>query len=191
MKFGGLPFLSSLAEKLTRNPNNLSIFWTKETRSNMEFVPLLFCVLSVFITFIAQRFVVLATFSQAMDSDFTFTLPAGRKECFYQTMKKDASLEIEYQVRQCNRVVKCTGHCLKLMQLFFYTECAKLESRSAIYAQSRLYLPYPPAFFKFQLPLTNFGMMSKFVDNLFIKFDSPLVNVFTVRGCVKCFLYLG
>lgn len=142
----------------------------------MEFVPLLFCVLSVFITFIAQRFVVLAAFSQAMDSDFTFTLPAGRKECFYQTMKKDASLEIEYQVRQCNRVVKCTVYCLKLMQLFFYTECAKLESRSI----STLYLPYPPAFFKFQLPLTNFGMMSEFVDNLLIKFDSPLVNVFTV-----------
>ncbi|KAK1164290.1 transmembrane emp24 domain-containing protein 5 [Acipenser oxyrinchus oxyrinchus] len=37
-------------------------------------------------------------FSQSMDSDFTFTLPAGRKECFFQTMKKDASLEIEYQV---------------------------------------------------------------------------------------------
>uniref|UniRef100_A0A3Q3VYF5 GOLD domain-containing protein n=1 Tax=Mola mola TaxID=94237 RepID=A0A3Q3VYF5_MOLML len=44
------------------------------------------------------RFVVLAAFSQSLDSDFTFTLPAGRKECFYQTMKKDASLEIEYQV---------------------------------------------------------------------------------------------
>lgn len=66
----------------------------------MEFLRLLFYVLSVFITFIAERFVVLAAFSQAMDSDFTFTLPAGRKECFYQTMKKDASLEIEYQVRQ-------------------------------------------------------------------------------------------
>ncbi|MBN3286259.1 TMED5 protein, partial [Polyodon spathula] len=39
-----------------------------------------------------------AAFSQSMDSDFTFTLPAGRKECFFQTMKKDASLEIEYQV---------------------------------------------------------------------------------------------
>ncbi|XP_069793623.1 transmembrane emp24 domain-containing protein 5 isoform X1 [Narcine bancroftii] len=37
-------------------------------------------------------------FSQSFDSDFTFTLPAGRKECFYQTMKKDATLEIEYQV---------------------------------------------------------------------------------------------
>lgn len=84
----------------------------------MEFLRLLFCVLSVFITFLAERFVVLAAFSQAMDSDFTFTLPAGRKECFYQTMKKDASLEIEYQVRQhesCNRVLKCSVSCLKLM----------------------------------------------------------------------------
>lgn len=41
-----------------------------------------------------------AAFSQAMDSDFTLNLPAGRKECFYQTMKRDASLEIEYQVRR-------------------------------------------------------------------------------------------
>ncbi|XP_078801760.1 transmembrane emp24 domain-containing protein 5 [Oryzias latipes] len=39
-----------------------------------------------------------AAFSQAMDSDFTLNLPAGRKECFYQTMKRDASMEIEYQV---------------------------------------------------------------------------------------------
>lgn len=37
-------------------------------------------------------------FSQAVDNDFTFTLPAGRRECFFQTMKRDASLEIEYQV---------------------------------------------------------------------------------------------
>ncbi|CAL8256207.1 unnamed protein product [Merluccius merluccius] len=44
------------------------------------------------------RVLVLAAFSQSFDSDFTFTLPAGRRECFYQTMKKDASLEIEYQV---------------------------------------------------------------------------------------------
>ena len=51
----------------------------------------------VFVAFSA-RFVALAAFSQSFDSDFTFTLPAGRRECFYQTMKKDASLEIEYQV---------------------------------------------------------------------------------------------
>ncbi|KAK9956144.1 hypothetical protein ABG768_013897 [Culter alburnus] len=41
---------------------------------------------------------VISAFSQSLDSDFTFTLPAGRKECFFQSMKKDASLEIEYQV---------------------------------------------------------------------------------------------
>ncbi|MCJ8743609.1 hypothetical protein PDJAM_G00096090 [Pangasius djambal] len=41
---------------------------------------------------------VTGAFTQSLDSDFTFTLPPGHKECFYQTMKKDASLEIEYQV---------------------------------------------------------------------------------------------
>lgn len=56
------------------------------------------CVVSVLVSLLSERFVVLAAFSQSLDSDFTFTLPAGRKECFYQTMKKDASLEIEYQV---------------------------------------------------------------------------------------------
>ncbi|KAG8555677.1 hypothetical protein GDO81_017776 [Engystomops pustulosus] len=37
-------------------------------------------------------------FSQSVDNDFTFTIPAGNRECFFQTMKKDATLEIEYQV---------------------------------------------------------------------------------------------
>lgn len=64
----------------------------------MEVVRVIVCVLSVFAALVSERFVVLASFSQSTDSDFTFTLPAGRKECFYQTMKKDASLEIEYQV---------------------------------------------------------------------------------------------
>lgn len=39
-----------------------------------------------------------AGFSHSLDSDFTFTLPAGHKECFYQPMPLKASLEIEYQV---------------------------------------------------------------------------------------------
>lgn len=39
-----------------------------------------------------------AEFSPSLDSDFTFTLPAGRRECFYQPMRKEASLELEYQV---------------------------------------------------------------------------------------------
>lgn len=64
----------------------------------MEVVRVLLCVLTVFVALISERFVVLAAFSQSLDSDFTFTLPPGRKECFYQTMKNDASLEIEYQV---------------------------------------------------------------------------------------------
>lgn len=63
----------------------------------MEYVRLLLCALSVFVALVSERFMV-AAFSQSLDSDFTFTLPAGHKECFYQTMKKDASLEIEYQV---------------------------------------------------------------------------------------------
>lgn len=37
-------------------------------------------------------------FTHSLDSDFTFTLPAGQKECFYQPMPLKASLEIEYQV---------------------------------------------------------------------------------------------
>lgn len=57
-----------------------------------------FQVLLVVFALVLEKFAVLAVFSQAMDSDFTFTLPPGRKECFFQTMKKDASLEIEYQV---------------------------------------------------------------------------------------------
>lgn len=64
----------------------------------MELVRVFLCVLSVFVSLLSDRLVVLAAFSQSLDSDFTFTLPPGRKECFYQTMKKDASLEIEYQV---------------------------------------------------------------------------------------------
>ncbi|KAL1022489.1 hypothetical protein UPYG_G00028400 [Umbra pygmaea] len=54
--------------------------------------------LYLFSVVVCERLFSVAAFSQSLDSDFTFTLPAGRKECFFQTMKKDASLEIEYQV---------------------------------------------------------------------------------------------
>ncbi|XP_054646857.1 transmembrane emp24 domain-containing protein 5 isoform X2 [Dunckerocampus dactyliophorus] len=64
----------------------------------MEAVRTFFCVITVLFVVVCERFLALAAFSQSLDSDFTFTLPAGRKECFYQTMKKDASLEVEYQV---------------------------------------------------------------------------------------------
>ncbi|XP_038601968.1 transmembrane emp24 domain-containing protein 5 [Tachyglossus aculeatus] len=41
---------------------------------------------------------IVSGFTPSLDSDFTFTLPAGRKECFFQPMPRQASLEIEYQV---------------------------------------------------------------------------------------------
>lgn len=66
---------------------------------------------SVLISLMSERFVAVAAFSQAMDSDFTFTLPAGTKECFYQTMRKDASLEIEYQVGQ-HESFTCVLNCV-------------------------------------------------------------------------------
>ncbi|XP_074492082.1 transmembrane emp24 domain-containing protein 5 [Sebastes fasciatus] len=62
----------------------------------MEVLRLVLSVLSVFVALFSDRFV--SSFSQAVDSDYTFTLPAGRKECFYQTMMRNASMEIEYQV---------------------------------------------------------------------------------------------
>lgn len=55
-------------------------------------------IIVIIVSLSASRGLVSAAFSQSFDSDFTFTLAAGRRECFYQTMKKDASLEIEYQV---------------------------------------------------------------------------------------------
>lgn len=64
----------------------------------MEILRVAFHVLLVVFALVVEKFAVLAAFSQSMDSDFTFTLPPGRKECFFQTMKKHASLEIEYQV---------------------------------------------------------------------------------------------
>ncbi|XP_026109953.1 transmembrane emp24 domain-containing protein 5-like [Carassius auratus] len=55
-------------------------------------------VLKVCVSCLSLCVCVISAFSQSLDGDFTFSLPAGRRECFFQTMKKDASLEIEYQV---------------------------------------------------------------------------------------------
>lgn len=37
-------------------------------------------------------------FSQSVS--FTFLLPAGRSECFYQTVAKSDSIEVDYQVSE-------------------------------------------------------------------------------------------
>ncbi|XP_005994234.1 transmembrane emp24 domain-containing protein 1 [Latimeria chalumnae] len=39
-----------------------------------------------------------AAFVQPQDSEFTFLLPAGRQECFYQGTTANSSMEVEYQV---------------------------------------------------------------------------------------------
>lgn len=40
-------------------------------------------------------------FGQSLDSEFTFLLPAGRSECFFQTAVKNGTMEVEYQVTVC------------------------------------------------------------------------------------------
>lgn len=35
--------------------------------------------------------------------DFTFVLPAGRAECFYQTAAKSDSVEVNYQVKKTQK----------------------------------------------------------------------------------------
>lgn len=37
-------------------------------------------------------------FGPNQDSEFTFLLPAGRSECFFQTAIKNGTMEVEYQV---------------------------------------------------------------------------------------------
>lgn len=44
---------------------------------------------------------------QSQDTEFTFQLPAGRTECFYQTATKNGSLEVEYQVAVLDNLVFC------------------------------------------------------------------------------------
>ncbi|XP_077474706.1 transmembrane emp24 domain-containing protein 1-like [Stigmatopora argus] len=41
---------------------------------------------------------VVRVLSSTQDMEFTFVLPAGSKECFYQKLEKNSTLEFEYQV---------------------------------------------------------------------------------------------
>lgn len=47
-------------------------------------------------------------FSPGTDSELTFLLPAGHTECFYQTTPRNASLEVEYQVRNLPEHLRTT-----------------------------------------------------------------------------------
>lgn len=45
-----------------------------------------------------QTFFVLIGLSNTVDNDFTVALAAGKRECYYQVMKKNSDVEVEYQV---------------------------------------------------------------------------------------------
>lgn len=38
------------------------------------------------------------------DAEFTFLLPAGRRECFYQVAPSNRSMDVEYQVGGCGYI---------------------------------------------------------------------------------------
>lgn len=65
----------------------------KETR--LVVCLLLFLTLSVDLGF---------AFGQNKDTEFTFLLPPGATECFFQTATKHGSMEVEYQVNNIFKV---------------------------------------------------------------------------------------
>lgn len=50
------------------------------------------------LAYFAAFFAAVHAFSPNIDSEFTFVLPSGRRECFYQTTVTNGSMEVEYQV---------------------------------------------------------------------------------------------
>ncbi|XP_012695145.2 transmembrane emp24 domain-containing protein 1 [Clupea harengus] len=52
------------------------------------------CMVSFFVSFVD----VVLTFRKNQDVEFTFVLPAGATECFYQTITDQNSMEVEYQI---------------------------------------------------------------------------------------------
>lgn len=51
-------------------------------------------------------------FGQSQDSEFTFLLPAGRSECFFQNAVKNGTMEVEYQVTVYGGSEEITTQCL-------------------------------------------------------------------------------
>ncbi|XP_062388901.1 transmembrane emp24 domain-containing protein 1a [Sardina pilchardus] len=54
--------------------------------------------LGILVSLLASFADVVVTFSKNQDVEFTFVLPAGATECFFQTVIGQSSLEVEYQV---------------------------------------------------------------------------------------------
>lgn len=65
-----------------------------------------------------------------LDSEFTFLLPAGRTECFFQTAIKNGTMEVEYQVtaKEAGKqtLASSGGHIKMFVRL-------KLNAQSAFY----------------------------------------------------------
>ncbi|XP_020375529.1 transmembrane emp24 domain-containing protein 1-like [Rhincodon typus] len=52
----------------------------------------------VFLFVVSVNLLEVVSFGQPSDSEFTFVLPPGREECFYQNAGYNSSMELEYQV---------------------------------------------------------------------------------------------
>ena len=46
--------------------------------------------------------------SYAIETDFTVEIEAGKRDCFYQHLKKDSNFELEYQVGNVSSNFKLT-----------------------------------------------------------------------------------
>ncbi len=55
-------------------------------------------------------FLLLWSSCDGRDFTFTFQLPAGRSECFYEFINEGAFMEIEYQVARLVSVAVCPAH---------------------------------------------------------------------------------
>lgn len=76
-------------------------------------------------------------FGSNLDSEFTFLLPAGRSECFFQTAIKNGTMEVEYQVTA--KVVRKQTLALSLVTFDMVVRLT-LCAQSAFYG--RLLVPY-------------------------------------------------
>lgn len=56
-------------------------------------------------------------FGQNLDSEFTFLLPAGRSDCFFQMAIKNGTMEVEYQVIMCTDNERKDSACSHLWTL--------------------------------------------------------------------------
>lgn len=81
-------------------------------------------------------------FGPNLDSEFTFLLPAGRSECFFQTAIKNGTMEVEYQVtasvvrKQTLALSRVTFKCLYFWNLThsqLFTDASRVQIRFSVH----------------------------------------------------------